>query len=210
MKKVFGYVRVSTTQQDADKQWNTVLNYANDVLKSAIEKVEDTASGKIEWRKRSLGSIVEQAKAGDIIVVSEVSRLERSTLGVLEFLKVTAEREIEVHIVQQNLIFKGQNDLTSKILATTLGMAAEIEREFISQRTRNALEKVKADGKQLGRPKGKATKHKLDPRRSEIFSMLKKGVTKRSIARYLEVSPATLYSFIDREENKILEKGGKK
>ncbi|KAL1026986.1 recombinase family protein [Haemophilus influenzae] len=204
--KVYGYVRVSTNQQDTEKQWNTVLNYANDVLRSPIDKIEDTASGKIEWRKRSLGNVVEQAQSGDVIVVSEISRLERSTLGVLDFLKVTAEKDIAVHIVQQGLVFKGQNDITSKIMATVLGMVAEIEREFISQRTRNALAKIKADGKQLGRPRGEAKKHRLDGFKNDIFKMIKQGVAKRSIARMYNVAPSTLYDFIHREERKAMKK----
>lgn len=210
MSKIVGYIRVSTTKQDAEKQWNAVLNYANAELKSAIEKVEDTASGKIAWRDRALGQIVEECQNGDIIVVSEISRLARSTLGVLEFLQVTAEKGIQVHIVKPLLQFKGQNDIASKMLATTLGMVAEIEREFISQRTKNALEKIKADGKQLGRPKGEAKKHKLDPHRNEIYSMLESGVSKMSVARYFKVQPATLYAFLKREARKVVEKEAKR
>lgn len=210
MSKVFGYIRVSTTKQDAENQWSVVLNYANSILKETIEKVEDTASGKIEWHKRSLGEIVQQCQAGDIIVVSEISRLERSTLGVLDFLKVTAEKEIQVHIVQQNLIFKGQNDIATKVMATTLGMVAEIEREFISQRTKIALAKRRADGVQLGRPKGEAKTHKLDNRRNEIFSMLEKGINKTALAKFLGVSRPTLMAFLDREERKALEKSQKR
>lgn len=206
MGKVIGYIRVSTTQQDAEKQWNAVINYANSVLRSPIEKVEDTASGKIAWRERSLGQIVDTCSKGDVIVVSEISRLERSTLGVLEFLKVTTEKEIEVHVVQQNLVFRGQNDIATRIIATTLGMIAEIEREFISQRTRNALAKIKADGKQLGRPKGaKAKAHKLDPHREEIFALIAKGINKTAISKLMNVSKTTLYSWLEREEKRLLE-----
>lgn len=205
MAKVFGYIRVSTTKQDAENQWSIVLNYANSVLKETIEKVEDTASGKIQWRERSLGKIVEQCKAGDIIVVSEISRLERSTLGVLEFLKVTSEQEIQVHIVQQNLVFKGQSDIATKVMATTLGMVAEIEREFISQRTKIALSKRKTDGVKLGRPKGEAKKHKLDNVRNEIYSMLEKGINKTAISKLFNVSRPTLDAFLRREERKLLE-----
>lgn len=205
MAKVFGYIRVSTTKQDAENQWSVVLNYANSILKTTIEKVEDTASGKIAWRERSLGEVVSCCEKGDIIVVSEISRLERSTLGVLEFLKTTAEKDIQVHIVQQNLIFKGQNDIATKVMATTLGMVAEIEREFISQRTKIALSKLKAEGKQLGRPKGEAKKHKLDNRRNEIYSMLAKGINKTAISKFLGVSRPTLNAFLEREERKLLE-----
>ena len=199
MQKVIGYVRVSTDKQDAGKQWNTVLNYANKELKTPIEKVEDTESGKIEWRKRSLGKIVDECEKGDIIVVSEISRIERSTLGVLELLKVTSEKWVQVHIVQQGLQFKGQDDIATKVLATTLGMIAEIEREFISQRTKNALAKLKADGKKLGRPKGRAKNYKLDKYRNDIISYLEKGLNKTAIAKLIGVSVPTLNAFLKRE-----------
>nr|WP_011270130.1 recombinase family protein [Actinobacillus porcitonsillarum]CAH25820.1 hypothetical protein [Actinobacillus porcitonsillarum] len=199
MQKVIGYVRVSTDKQDAEKQWNTVLNYANSELKTPIEKVEDTESGKIEWRKRSLGKIVDECEKGDIIVVSEISRIERSTLGVLELLKVTSEKGVQVHIVQQGLQFKGQDDIATKVLATTLGMIAEIEREFISQRTKNALAKLKADGKKLGRPKGRAKSYKLDKYRNDIISYLEKGLNKTAIAKLIGVSVPTLNAFLKRE-----------
>lgn len=209
MPKIVGYIRVSTDKQDAEKQWNTVLNYANDSLKSSIEKVEDTASGKIEWRNRSLGKVVEECEKGDIIVVSEISRIERSTLGVLDLLKVTAEKGIQVHIVQQGLQFKGQDDIATKVLATTLGMVAEIEREFISQRTKNALAKLKADGKTLGRPKGPAKSYKIDARRDEILSYRAKGINKTAIAKFIGVSVPTLDAFFKREEARLLEQQAK-
>jgi DNA invertase Pin-like site-specific DNA recombinase len=101
------------------------------------------------------------------MAVSEISRLARSTLQVLE---VSAEKNIAVHISKQNLVFTEKGDITSTIMATVLGMVAQIEREFISMRTKEALAARKAAGMELGRPKGKATKVKLDEKRSEILS----------------------------------------
>ncbi|HEG0293145.1 TPA: recombinase family protein [Campylobacter coli] len=101
--------------------------------------------------------------------------------------------------MQQGLQFKGQDDIATKVLATTLGMIAEIEREFISQRTKNALAKLKADGKKLGRPKGRAKNYKLDKYRNDIISYLEKGLNKTAIAKLIGVSVPTLNAFLKRE-----------
>lgn len=200
---IAAYVRVSTDKQDAEKQWHGIVEYANRLGYSGVSKIEDTASGKTPWKKRTIGAMVEQFGKGDVILVSEVSRLARSTKDVLEILEQTASKEIEVHVVKQNLVFKGQGDMTSTILATVLGMVAQIEREFTSQRTKEALAKVKADGKTLGRPKGQAERLKLDEKRDEIVAMLNAGASKRSIARIVGCTPPTLYTWIKRETKRI-------
>ena len=135
-------------------------------------------------------------KVGDFLVVSEISRLARSTLQVLEILEMAAKKEIQVYIVKNNMIMDGSMQAT--ISATVLGLAAQIEREFISERTREALARRKKDGLSVGRPKGPATKVKLDDYRNEIRSYLKKGINKRSIAKLLGCSPTTLYAWLKR------------
>jgi len=134
-----------------------------------------------------------------VIVVAEVSRLARSTLGVLELLRMAAQKEISVHIAKSHLVMDGSMQAT--ITATILGLAAQIEREFISVRTKEALKRRKAEGLPLGRPKGPAKTVKLDKHGDEILTYLKKGVSKLSIARILDCSPSTLYSWLHR--NKI-------
>lgn len=201
---IAAYVRVSTDRQDAEKQWHGIIEYANRLGYSNVGKIEDTASGRVSWEKRTIGKMIEQFGEGDIILASEVSRLARSTKDILEILEQTAKKGIEVHIVKQNLVFRGEGDMTSHILATILGMVAQIEREFTSQRTKEALAKVKADGKVLGRPKGvKQARVKLDDRRDEIVQMLNAGASKRSIAKIVECTPPTLYAWIKREKKRI-------
>lgn len=197
------YIRVSTDKQDADNQWHGVVEYANKMGYANVQKIEDTASGKTSWRDRSIGKMIDSFSAGDIIIVSEISRLARTTLNVLEVLKEAATKDIEIHVVKQNLVFKGEGDMTSTILATVLAMVAQIEREFISQRTKEALAKKKASGVQLGRPRGKAAKVKLDEKREEIIGMLNAGASKTSIARIVGCSTPTLYAWIKREEKRI-------
>ena len=122
--------------------------------------------------------------------------LARSTLQVLELLQAAADRGVTVHIAKNRMVL--DQSLPATITATILGLAAQIEREFISARTKEALARRKAAGLPVGRPKGRATKLMLDDRRAEIVDYLNKGVSKRSVAKILGCSPTTLYSWIRR------------
>ena len=204
----YAYLRVSTDRQDVDNQRHGLLEYANSHKLVPLDFREDTSSGKIKWRERGIGKVLQEAKPRDVILAAEVSRLARSTLQVLEILEFAAEKEVGVHIVKNRMVMDGS--LPSRITATVLGLAAEIEREFISARTVEALVRRKAQGLPLGRPKGaKAKKVKLDEHRETIISYLKKGVSKLSIAKIIECSPSTLYAWIDRNrlESYVRRKG---
>jgi DNA invertase Pin-like site-specific DNA recombinase len=194
------YLRVSTSKQDTGNQKLGVLNYCNLHGLVPVQCVEDTSSGKRPWRERPIGSLLEKANRGDHFIVAEVSRLGRSTLQVLEILAYAAKKEVSVHIAKGNMIMDGS--MQSTITATILGLAAQTEREFISARTKEALAKCKAKGIKLGRPKGPATVLKLDGYRDQIIEYLNKGVSKRSIAKIIECSPATLYHWIRRRKIK--------
>ena len=154
--------------------------------------MEDTTSGRRSWRDREIGRLLENAEAGDVLVAAEVSRLARSALQVLELLQAVAERGLTVHIAKNRMVL--DQSLPATITATILGLAAQIEREFISARTKEALERRKAAGLPVGRPQGRATKLLLDDRCAEIVDYLNKGVSKRSVAKIL----GTLYSWIWR------------
>lgn len=183
----YAYLRVSTDQQDVDNQRHGILEYCNKNKISELGFIEDTVSGKKKWKERKIGELINNTmKPGDTLVVSEISRLARSTLQVLEILEVSSDKKLSVHIAKQNLVFTEKGDITSTIMATVLGMVAQIEREFISMRTKEALAARKAAGMELGRPKGKAARVKLDDKRSEILSLLDKGVSKRSIAKIVD------------------------
>jgi DNA invertase Pin-like site-specific DNA recombinase len=193
----YAYLRVSTDHQDIEKQKHGILIYANQQGIANLEFVEDVASGKTNWQKRKIGALLESMSKGDTIIFSEVSRIARSVLQVLEMLAEAQKKEINVHIAKQNMRFDGS--LNSRITATILGLAAEIEREFISMRTKEALAKLKKDGVVLGRPKGgQAKKLKLDAHKAEINKYLKKGVSNRSIAKIIECSETTLYLWLKR------------
>lgn len=171
----FAYLRVSTDHQDAKNQKLGVLDYCNHRGINALTFIEDTVSGKSSWRERAIGSILENAEKGDVIVAAEISRLGRSTLQVLEIMEVAAQKGVSVHIAKNNMVLDGS--MQSTITATILGLAAQIEREFISARTKEALAKRKNDGVKLGRPKGESNLLKLDIFRDEITNYLKKELT---------------------------------
>ena len=116
---------------------------------------------------------------------------------VLQLLQTAAEKRVSVHIIKNRLLLDGS--MQAKIAATILGLAADIEREFISARTKEALARRRAEGVRLGRPRGRAKSVKLDKHKEEITSYLQKGVSKRSIARILGCSPSTLYSWLKRQ-----------
>lgn len=200
----FAYLRVSTNAQDAENQKLGVLEYCNTRKLVPLKIITDEISTQVKWHDRKISEILNEAIAGDVIVVSEISRLARSTLQVLEILELAAKKRISVHIVKNGLVMDGSIQAT--ITATILGLAAQIEREFISMRTKEALTRRKDSGLPMGRPKGKAETVKLDEHRTVIQSYLKKGVNKRSIAKIIECSPTTLYNWLEREKDQKLSK----
>jgi DNA invertase Pin-like site-specific DNA recombinase len=193
----WAYLRVSTDAQDVANQKHGILEYANERGISNLVFIEDSVSGKLSWRERKLGTeLLTKSTAGDIVLFAEVSRIGRSTLQVLEVLEHCTAEKITVHVVKQKMQFDGS--MTARITATVLGLAAEIEREFISLRTKEALAARKKDGVTLGRPHGESAKLKLDAHEREIKSHLAKGITKSNISRLLNVSRQTLDAWLKK------------
>ena len=193
----YAYLRVSTDGQDVENQKLGIIEYAA-ARNIRIDKfIEDVVSGTKDWQKRALGTIIESAKAGDILLFAEVSRVARSTLQCLQVLQIAADKQLVVHVAKQQMIF--DNSLNSKIIATTLSLASEIERTFISMRTKEALKKAKENGKILGRPKGKkSTNAKLAANHDQVASLLKDKVSVSAIGRMMKVNRKTVSSYIER------------
>jgi len=199
MGKVIGYLRVSTPDQDVEKNKADILRLANEKnLAGKVEWVEEKVSGTRDWRTRKLGGVLKKLKAGDIIIVSELSRLGRSTLQILEVMKIAKENGIEIHAVKGGWSLNGT--MESKIVMQMLAMFAEIERDIISERVKEGLRARKAAGFKLGRPKGPG-KSKLDGHRDEIVSLLKNGATKTFIAKRFNCTTPNLYNWL--KKNKI-------
>jgi DNA invertase Pin-like site-specific DNA recombinase len=194
----YAYLRVSTDRQDVANQRHGILEYANTHGLGPIQFVTDATSGRVVWQERAIGQLLTAtATAGDVVIFAEISRMARSTLQVLEMLERGMERKLHIHIAKQRMILDGS--LHSRIAATVLGLAAEIERELIAARTREALAKRRAEGKPLGRPRGaKSARLKLDAHADEIRRYLAKGISKRSIAKLVGCAESTLYDWVAR------------
>ncbi|MGR2770407.1 recombinase family protein [Photobacterium ganghwense] len=192
----YAYLRVSTDSQDVQNQKHGILEYANKAGLVDLVFVEDAVSGAKKWRQRKLGALLEGMTEGDTVVFSEVTRMARSALQVLEILELCMEKQLRVYIAKQNMQLDGS--LQSKIIATMLGLAGEIEREFIRMRTKEALAARKAAGYQLGRPKGQAKTLKLDAKREQIEKYLGMGLGIRETARLIDVAPSTLSDYVKR------------
>lgn len=193
----YAYLRVSTDKQDAQNQKLGILEYTNARNIQIDHFVEDVVSGTKDWQKRALGKIVESAKAGDVLVFAEVSRIARSTLQCLQVLEIAAEKKLIVHVAKQQMIF--DNSLNSKIIATTLALASEIERAFISMRTKEALKKAKEDGKVLGRPKGSFSMNAvLAANHNEVKTLLENKVSISAIGRIFNLDRKTVSRYIKR------------
>ena len=200
MGKTIGYLRVSTIEQDLNKNKAEILALANDKKLGNVDWVEEKVSGVKDWRKRKFGEVFNTLGTGDTVIVSELSRLGRSTLQILEIMKQAKEREIAVHAVKGGWSLNGT--MESKIVLMMFAMISEIERDLISQRTKEGLRARKAAGVKLGRPKGPG-KSKLDKHRVEIEALLKNGSTKTFIAKRYGTSVSNLHGWLKRHKINI-------
>ena len=187
--KTIAYLRVSTTDQDIEKNKGDILYLASEKGLGKVEWVEEQASGRISWRKREVAQVLEELQSGDNLVVSELSRLGRSMLECMEILSIASQKKINIYAVKGN--WQLDQSIQSKILAMAFAMAAEIERDLISQRTKEALAAKKKAGMKLGRPKGSGSS-KLDKHRPEIEALLETGSTQRYIASRFNTTESNL------------------
>lgn len=195
--RTIGYLRVSRETRDLDKNRADILTLANREGLGRVEFVEETASGRIAWRKRKIADILDELRAGDALIVSELSRLGRSMLECMEILSIASDAGIRVHAIKGS--WRLDETIQSRIIAMAFSMAAEIERDLISARTREALRARKASGRPLGRPKGPG-KSKLDPYRPEIEALLANGSTQRFIAKRYNTTPGNLSNWMKKNE----------
>lgn len=192
---IIGYIRVSTDRQVADNQRFEILKFADEKKWIIDEWVEESVSGLRNVKDRRLGSLLWKMKSCDILVVTELSRIGRSSMEIMSVLHDCMERRIKVFTVKER--YELGNDINSKVLAFAFGLSAEIERKLISQRTTEALARKKMEGKKLGRPKGSLAKvTKLTGKENEIKLLLEKKVSVSAIARILEVNRLTVRHFI--------------
>ena len=193
---VYGYVRVSTKDQSYDYQKTQILSYSNALKLGNVEFIEDIVSGAKDWKKRAIGTLVDDMKSDDVLLVNEFSRLGRSLLDILEILKTLKEKECQVHIVREKMIIG--DDISSKLMVFMFSLVSEIERDLIKSRvTEGVQNSIKNNpDRTWGRPKGSQYKSKLDDKRESIVELLEKGISKSSISKMLDINYQTLCSYI--------------
>lgn len=193
---VYGYLRVSTKEQNSTYQKNQLLQYSNENKLGNIEFVDDVVSGAKDWKKRAIGTLIDQMNQGDILLVNEFSRLGRSLLDILDILKTLKEKDVKVHIVRDKLILG--DDISSKLMVFMFGLVSEIERDLIKSRVTEGVKnhREKNPEKSWGREKGKLYKSNLDDKKDYIVELIDKGISKTSISKMLDVNYQTLCSYI--------------
>jgi len=196
--KTFIYTRVSTIAQDHEAQMIGITGYIGKHGITGYDLASDTISGATTWRGRLIAPMLESAQAGDLIIVAELSRIGRNTGDVLQFLAEAVKKGVRVVAVKNSMEFDGS--IQSKILSTVMGLAAEIERDFISLRTLEGLAAARARGVKLGRKTGSTGKKKLDYARAEIVKLHKAGVSKCAISRLMGCNRITVARFLKSQE----------
>ena len=194
----YGYCRVSTIDQSNDKFQNEILKYSNKNDLGKVVFVEEKISGKKDWRTRELGTLInDKCKSGDIILVPELSRISRSISQTYDIITVCQSKDITLHFLKQNLVIRKDNDMTTKVMLNTMSMVSEMERDFISLRTKESLSVKKNNGVKLGRPRGTG-KSKLDQFSEEIKSFRKNGTTITWLGKHYGVSTLTVSNWLKK------------
>lgn len=197
---IYGYIRVSTDKQTVENQ-RYEINQFCDRQEMVIEKwIEETISGAKNVEDRKIGKLLKRMKKGDILICSELSRLGRNLLMIMGILNECMNKDIQVWTIKDN--YRLGSDINSKVLAFAFGLSAEIERNLISQRTKEALARKRAEGVVLGRPKGrKSAKTKLTGQEQKIKELLSKKVSYSAIGRILGVHRLTVSTFVKEKIN---------
>ena len=190
----YSYLRVSTLEQNTEKNKLDVLKFANQRKLGNVEFVEEQISGKSNFKNRQLGTLLEQMKTGDVLIVPELSRIARSITQIFEVIDITKQKGITLYSIKEDFS-NNDKSITSTVTTTIFALVAQIERDLISIRTKEALQAKKASGVKLGRPKGKG-KSKLDLHKEDILKLVELKVPKTIIAKQYNTSVINLYKFL--------------
>lgn len=194
---IYGYIRVSSQKQSVEHQEYEIKEYAAKNGLKIDAWVEETISSRKALKHRKLGELLENLQENDVIIACEISRLGRSLLEVMGILEKCLANNCQIITIKEG--FHLGNDIQSQVLAFAFGLSAQIERNLISQRTKMALDNLKASGKNIGRPMGAESKKlKLAKNAKRVKELLDKGVSKNKIAKAMGVQKMTLRRFIAR------------
>ena len=192
---IYGYIRVSTDKQTVENQRFEILEFAKRNSIVLDSWIEETVSGTIRPENRALGKLLDSIQKDDLIICSELSRLGRSLFMIMSILNKLMEKGARIWTIKDG--YRLGDDIQSKVLAFAFGLSAEIERNLISQRTKEALERKKAEGQKLGRPKGSTTEtSKLDGAEIGATIMLMQGISVNHMAKLYGVHRNTVKKFI--------------
>ena len=201
---IYGYIRVSSDKQTVENQRFEINKFCSSQELLIDDWIEETISGTKNFSTRQLGKLLRKVKKNDIIICSELSRLGRNLFMIMEILNICMTKECRVWTIKDN--YRLGDDIQSKVLAFAFGLSAEIERNLISQRTKEALARKKAEGVRLGRPRGRSfckSSYKLHNREQQIAKMRTDGMSFRKIADILHVNRDTVrnyyYTFINEK-----------
>lgn len=195
---IYGYIRVSTDKQTVENQRYEINQFCDKQTIVVNKWIEETISGSRSVDERKLGKLLKKMKRDDVLICSELSRLGRNLLMIMGVLNECMNRDIKVWTIKDN--YRLGNDINSKVLAFAFGLSAEIERNLISQRTKEALARKKAEGVILGRPAGsRSSKTKLTGQEKKIQELLEKKVSYSAIGRIMGVHRLTVSSFVKRQ-----------
>lgn len=194
--KTIAYLRISTGSQDLANQKLAVLDYARQKRFAIDRFIEAQASSRKGRDQRRIEELLGTLAAGDRLVVSELSRLGRSLSQVIQIVDELVRRKVRFIAIKEAIRLEGKQYLQTKVMIALFGLFAEVERDLISERTKEGLAAARARGRLLGRPKGSLGKSKLDGKEGEIRMLLEKEVSKASIAKIVGVSSTNLRHFI--------------
>jgi DNA invertase Pin-like site-specific DNA recombinase len=189
----FAYLRVSTIKQDLENQRSEIEGYASRNSFNIDRWIRLETSSRKSLEERGINALIEGLRRNDRVIVSELSRLARSLREIHNIVHSISLRRAELHVVKQNLVTRHADDMTTKIVLNSFAMAAEIERDLISLRTRNALARIKAEGRSLGNPnlaydnkkRSDAADQRAENLRSTIVAFLREGYNQREIVCHL-------------------------
>ncbi len=194
--KTIAYIRVSTDQQDLDRQRLSIYDYADKHNLKIDDFIQIQVSSRKSVEHRKINELLEILESGDRLIVSELSRLARSLGQIVRIVDELNQRKIKLTAIKENIHIDEKQDMQAKIIITMFALFADIERDLISLRTKKAMDVIRAQGKRVGRPKGSLGKSKLDGREKEIQMLLSKNVSKAAIGRITGASRTTVRSFI--------------
>lgn len=196
MGETIGYIRVSTDRQTVDNQRLAILDYCHRNKFQVDDWIDVNMSSRRTPAQRRIDELLERLKEGDCLIVAELSRLARSVGQIAVTVSTLLKKKVRFISIKESISLNGGQDMQSKVMITMFSLFSEIERDLISERTKEGLKRARAEGKLLGRPRGTIGKSKLDGKEDEIKRFLKGGINKTNIARYFNVSWSTLENFI--------------